>query len=242
MKTKIILLVLCLFSFKAFAFKFSPMSQTINFRPNENTTLFYLENDSELPIAIQVSIATRSMDPNGLEKNTDQNIKNDFSFYPSQMIIPSNEKRSVKVTYLGKEIPIKETAYRLIAEQLPVDLEKNTKNKKSIKVLLRYVAALYVTTEKMQSDVNFKSLAVDEKKVSLTIENKGSKHQVLSNLNLKFLDDKSKKETLLTAEELKGMTGENVLAMSERVFIFERQDKFKNINASDKVKISFDKD
>jgi fimbrial chaperone protein len=210
------------------------MSTSINFKSNENTTLFNLENDSEQSIAIQVSIATREMDNKGLEKNNV--VKNDFTFYPSQLIIPPNEKRSVKVTYLGKEKPTTELAYRLIAEQLPIDLEKNKKNKKTLKVLLRYVAALYVTTDDMKSDVIVKNLNIDNKNIALTLQNKGNKHQILADLNLAF------NKTKFTAVELKGASGENILANSERIFSFPKNGKFLNIQQTDKVNISFDKD
>ena len=240
MKNIIILFASCLVSVNTYAFKFSPMSATINYKAQENTTLFYLENDSELPIAIQVSIATRDMDIRGAEKNTV--VKDIFSFYPAQIIIPANEKRSVKVSYMGKEKPQKELAYRLIAEQLPIELEKSKKNKKSIKVLLRYVAALYVSDEDFKSDVVVKKLSLDEKSIVLNLENKGMKHQVLSDLNLKFVNEKSDKETFFTAEELKGFSGENILANTERQFNFPKKGKFLSIHPSDKVKISFDKD
>jgi fimbrial chaperone protein len=241
MKNNIILLLLCfLFSLPALAFKFSPMSSTIDYKMNQNTSLFYLENDSDLPVAIQVSISTREMDSKGLEKNTI--VKDDFSLYPSQIIIPANEKRSVKVTYLGLVKPKKEIAYRLIAEQLPIDLETSKKNKKSIKILLRYVAALYISSEDLQSEVVAKALTLDDNNVFLTLENKGNKHQVISHLNINFLDEKSKKETNFTTEELKGVSGENILATSERIFTFPKKGKFLNIQPTDKVKIYFDKD
>lgn len=241
MKNKIILLVLfSLFSFPSFAFKFSPMSSTINFKANENTTLFYLENDSDLPVAIQVSITSRDVDTKGIEKNTV--VKDDFTFYPAQIIIPPNEKRSVKVSYMGQEKPKKEIAYRLIAEQLPIDLEKTKKNKKNIKVLLRYIAALYLSHEELQSEIALKTLTLDNKNIYLTLENKGNKHQVLSNLNIKFKDEKSNKETLFSAEDLKGITGQNILALSERVFTLPKKGKFLNVQSSDKVTVTFDKD
>ena len=51
-----------------------------------------------------------------------------------------------------------------------------------------------------------------------------------------------KKDVELTPEDLKGMTGENILGNSERVFRFPKNGKFKDIQSTDKVKISFDKD
>lgn len=238
-------LVLCflftvLFSVNAFAFKFSPMSATLGIKEKDKSSLFYLENDSDQPIAIQVSILKREMDINGNESNTA--IGNEFSLFPSQLIIPPNEKRSVKVTWMGNNQLDKEMAYRLIAEQLPIDLEKSKNKKASIKVLLRYMAALYVSSDQFESDVKLTTLKNAGNKISFEFENSGKKHQVLANLHLKLSDEKKKKEISLTPEDLKGMTGENILALSKRVFTLPREGKLSDVDPGSKVKISFEKD
>lgn len=216
------------------------MSSSIGIKGSDNNALFYLENDSNQPIAIQVSLAQRDMDINGIEKNS--KIGNELSVYPSQLIIPANEKRSVKVIWTGSIVPTKELAYRLIAEQLPIDLEKKQNKKASIKVLLRYIAALYVKAEEYSSDITINEIKIINKKLSIEVANTGKKHQVLSNLNLKFIDEKNKKETTFKPDDLKGMSGENILANSNRIFTFSYAGKFADINSTDKVKFSFDKD
>ena len=236
MKLNILFILFSLFlSFNSYAFKFSPMSTSIETKSGSNSTLFYLENDSDEPIAISVSLFTREMNSEGIESN--KKIDGEMTVYPSQLIIPANEKRSAKVTWVGKNIPSKELAYRLIAEQLPIDLEKGVKKKAAIKVLLRYVAALYVSSESYQAAVSLKKLEVAPKSISFQMQNTGNKHQILSGLILKIL---GKKELELSGEDLKGMSGENVLAQSERTFTFPKTGKFSEINQSDKVKINFD--
>lgn len=224
-------------SLNSHAFKFSPMSASVGIKDGKNSTLFYLENDSEQPIAVTASLLTREINIDGVESN--KKIAGELSIYPSQLIIPANEKRSVKVTWTGKMIPQSELSYRLIAEQLPIELDKNKKQKASIKVLLRYVAALYVAPEEFSSSITLKKMDVREKEkdVSFLIANSGKKHQVLSSLKLEIV---GKKSIELSGEELKGMSGENVLALSERVFRFPRVGKFKDIHANDKVKIDFE--
>lgn len=229
-----------IFSLNSYAFKFSPMSATIGVSAKNNSALFYLENDSDRPIAVQVSLAQRNMDINGTESNL--KISDELIIYPSQLIIPANEKRSTKVSWSGKEIPAKELAYRLIAEQLPIELEQNKSKKVSIKVLLRYVAALYVSADDYNSSISIEGVRTADKRVFLEVSNSGKEHQVLINLNLKFINDKSKKEILFLAEDLKGMSGENILADSKRIFSFPQTGKFAEISSSDKVKINFDKD
>ena len=238
MKLNIFFTLLCLlFSLNSYAFKFSPMSTSVGVAPGKNSTLFYLENDSDKPIAITASLLKREMSIEGVEAN--KKIDGELMVYPSQLIIPPNEKRSVKVTWVGKTIPASELSYRLVAEQLPIELEKNKNEKASIKVLLRYVAALYVEAEDYKSEVNLKKISVDDKNVSFLMSNEGKKHQILANLKIKV---SGKKDVELTPEDLKGMTGENILGNSERVFRFPKNGKFKDIQSTDKVKISFDKD
>lgn len=224
-------------STSSYAFKFSPMSTSIGVKHSKNSTLFFLENDSEQAIAVTATLLRRMMDRNGVETNL--KVEDELTVYPTQLIIPPNEKRSVKVTWVGKVLPTREMAYRLVAEQLPIDLDKNKKQKASIKVLLRYVAALYVSPEDWDSEVQVKQLQVEDKNVSLVLENKGKKHQVLSNLSLKVSGNK---DFEVTSEDLKGMTGENILAQSERVFTFEKVGKFKDFKNTDKIKINFEKD
>lgn len=228
---------LLLFSLNAFAFKFSPMSTTISTSEKLKSTLFYLENDSDQPIAVTASVLKREMNSSGVETN--HPIGNELSVYPSQLIIPANEKRSVKVTWTGSGGPAIEQAYRLVAEQLPIELDKSKKQKASIKVLLRYIAALYVATDDFNSEVSIKKLEVNDKTVNFLISNTGKKHQVLSNLSLK---SSGKKNIEINNDDLKGMSGENILAMSERLFSFPRTGKFSDIQPSDKVKLYFEKD
>ena len=236
MKLNILIVLFSVFiSSNSYAFKFSPMSTSIETKSGNNSTLFYLENDSDQAIAVTVSVLTREMNSEGIESNN--KIDGEMSVYPTQLIIPANEKRSSKVTWTGKQIPAKELAYRLVAEQLPIDLETGVKKKAAIKVLLRYVAALYVMPESYKSEVSLKKLIVTKKEISFQMKNAGKKHQVLSGLVLKIL---GKKDLELSGEELKGMTGENILAESERVFTFPKTGKFVDIQQSDKVKIHFD--
>lgn len=232
--------LLILFSTSSYAFKFSPMSASLGVKGDNNNSLFYIENDSGQPIAIQASLAKREMSVDGVENNS--KIGNELSLYPTQLIIPAGEKRSIKVFWTGSEIPKKELAYRLIVEQLPIELEKNKSKKASIKVLLRYVAALYVESESFFSDIRVTDIKEQGKKIQIIVTNSGKKHQVLANLSLIFTDDKSNKKVLFRADELKGMAGENILADSKRVFSFSREGKFALMNPTDKVTISFDKD
>jgi fimbrial chaperone protein len=215
------------------------MSSSIEAGEN-SSSLFYLENDSAQPIAVQLSLAKREMNEDGSEVNS--KINNELSVYPSQLIIQPNEKRSVKVTWNDKQALATELAFRLIAEQLPVDIEKSKSKKASIKVLLKYIAALYISTDKFSADAQLSKFEVKNDKVIFTVDNKGTEHQVLNNLKMMINSSKTKKEITLEGQDLSGMIGENVLAQSHRNFSLPKTGKFSEISSNDKVKISFDKD
>lgn len=238
MKLKILVLILVVtFSINSYAFKFSPMSATISTEEKKNSTLFYLENDSNQAIAVTASVFKREMDKNGIENNTP--VGEELSIYPTQLIIPPNEKRSVKVTWVSKESLKSESAYRFIAEQLPIDIEKTQSKKASIKVLLRYVAALYVSSDEFTSELILQKIVKKEKDLFFYFKNTGKKHQVLANLSMKI--DGSKKIDL-SQEDLKGISGENILALSERIFKIPIHGKLNDFNPTDKVKLNFEKD
>ncbi len=213
------------------------MSSSIGVEDKKNSTLFFLENDSDQPIAVTASLFKREMSHDGVEKNTP--VGDELAIYPSQMIIPPNEKRSVKVSWLGKNKLTSEQAYRLVAEQLPIEMDGSQKKKASIKVLLRYVAALYVSDEKFEPEVSLVKIEKNKKEIIFYFKNSGKKHQILANLNLKM---SGVKNIELTQDDLKGISGENILAQSERFFKLPLEGKVKDLDPSDKVKVSFEKD
>lgn len=237
---KLILTLFCtVLSVSVFAFKFSPMSQTLIPGKDKNS-IFVIENDSNEPIAIQMTVAKRAMDINGKEIQTEE--KQAITLYPDQLIVPPGEKRSVKVTWNGgdKTKLSAEESYRVIAEQLPIDISKSKKKGANIKVLLRYVAAFYVSSDDFESKIEMKSVETTKDEVKFILENTGKEHQVLTKLTLSF---KSGDKTIeIPSEALKGMAGENVLANSKRAFTFPNKDLFKQIKSDQKMVLSFEKE
>ncbi len=222
-----------------YAFKFSPMSSSLN-PAEKKSSVFSIENDTKSPVAIQLSVAKRTMDLFGNEAN-EFDIKH-LQVFPDQLIVPPGEKRSVKVSYLKTDTPSTEEAYRVIAEQVPVDLDKDSSKKANIKVLLRYIASFYVTPTKPFSKVELLKYEFDSKdKVwNFTVKNDGTKHQVLTNLTLHFRD-KGEMKTI-HQDSLVGFAGENILASSQRVFKVASSEALTSIPKQAKVLLKFDDD
>jgi fimbrial chaperone protein len=228
-----------LISNAVFAFKYSPMSLTLTPNDGLKSSNVFLENDSSSPIAIQLSLAKRIMDLNGKEENPEE-LEN-LDAYPNQLIIPAFEKRSVKISWQGKSLGKEELSFRVIAEQLPLDVDKTNKKKGNVKILLKYIGALYVDPGNCQSKVELVKFNVLEKKIVFEFENTGSKHQVITNLKL-VISKKNEKDIILEAKSLKNFTGENILPKSKRVFEIEKDETLKKIDSAYKVSFSFDQE
>lgn len=204
-----LLLVLFLFC----SFKFHPMSQSIELSEKQKSVQFWLENDSDEKLGIELSVKERVMDKDGKETLPDSK---EISVFPPQVIIPAKEKRAVRVAYNGSDDFKSEKAFRVIAEQLPVKVDENTRRRSGIQMLMKYMAALYVTPKNAESLVSVDSVESKEKKLLITVANKGNKHQILAKPVLTIKSGNTKH--VLKEKELTGLTGENVLAHSVRTF------------------------
>jgi len=202
-------------SFLAFlcSFKFHPMSQSIELSDKQKAVQFWLENDSDEKLGIELTVKERHMDQNGVETLPDST---DIKVFPPQVIIPAKEKRAVRVSYSGTGDITVEKSYRVIAEQLPVKVDEKTKRRSGIQMLMKYLAALYVTPENAESKIDIAEVKSSEKKLLITVSNKGNKHQILGKPVLTIKSGNTKH--VLKEKELQGFAGENVLANSVRTF------------------------
>lgn len=205
---KLLACLLCLLSLShnAFAFKLEPMSTSIDLSSNELHTNFSIENDTANPLPIQITLYQRAMNEDGSDILSPVT---DLKAFPDQLIIPPEQKRSIRVMWSGDKSKLNsELSYRFIAEQLPVNLEKKN-NTTGIKMLLKYVAALYVTPKEAESKINCQL-----KENAILCINKGNKHKILNFKKITILN--SKNSYSLNTEELKKLSGENVLTNSQR--------------------------
>lgn len=195
------------------AFNFSPMSQVMNLGEGKKSAQFILENGSKANMAVEITVKTRKMDDFGVETYEDTK---ELSVFPPQVIIPPNEKRTIRVMYNGPMDIETEKSYRVIAEQLEVKVDPKIKDQPGIQVLMQYVAALYATPKDAKSKIRLVSYQSTKDELTLVVANDGNRHQLLNNSSLKFTYPGGKGE--FKSGELKGMEGENVLAGRQRVF------------------------
>ena len=110
--------------------------------------------------------------------------------------------------------------FRLIAEQLPVDLGGTPPQGGQVRLLVRYVASLYVKPPGVASKLAVTSVgprnSPDGKRLELTVANNGGAHHILTNPAITVRA--GGRTVTLTGAGVQGLAGENVLAGVARRF------------------------
>ena len=206
-------------SLKGHGFTLIPISATVEPKGYGVSASFRVENETSNRVAFQISMRTRDVDEFG--KETMVGASNLFTIFPQQGIIPPGQKQNVRVVWKGSANPTNELAYRIVAEELPVDLERE-KTQSHIKVLLKYVGSLYVRPKNCKSQLQITRLAraVDGNSTNayeFAVTNVGTAHQGLINPVMTITDGQGAK-TELRGEQLPGIEGQNILANHTRRF------------------------
>ena len=134
----------------AHAYKLIPLSVEMTpFGPGARQS-FRIENPSDVPIAIELKMFSRSMSPNGQDILVE--AEDDFIIYPAQAIVMPGRTQAIRVQWIGKTSLKQELAYRMITEQLPVSFDEEQADGGRIKLLVRFLASVYVVPGNSRAD------------------------------------------------------------------------------------------
>lgn len=215
------LLALALLGSPLAAFQLQPMSLEIEPAGEGAVGVFRLTNPGQEPVAVRVVLQTRSVGSSGEETNDPADHL--FQVYPSQIILRPGAQQSVRVRWNGPTSMTQERAFRFVAEQVPVNLNRNTTEGSGVRFVLRYRAALYVAPPNVRPEVSIalgtvEPLPTEEEgeqsrfRITGTVRNTGTAHQLLDTAELVFSGDGW--EQSIRMEEIEGLPGLNVLAGS----------------------------
>jgi fimbrial chaperone protein len=200
-----------------FAFTFMPMSISISPSGAQSIASFRLTNDAAQQIAISIKAMTRSIDENGNEIN--EPADKDFTIFPTRVVVQPNSFQNIKVQYKGNSKLTKEVAYRIIAEQVPIDFVQPQSS--GVKVLFRYIAALYVAPSNVKEMLSVSKVEYAEqdgkKGFLVTLTNSGTRPALINDPVLKIGGGPSVSVTL-TEDQVKAIQGQNLLAGNVRHF------------------------
>jgi fimbrial chaperone protein len=184
---------------------------------------FQVTNDTDQPAAVQLSMVHRDMDTDGQEKLTD--AEDDFTVFPPQMVLLPNEGRAVRVQWLGSPDPKTELTYRLIVEQLPVELSQVPQRGGQVRITVRYETAIYVLPQGAKGDLSVEKAepfhpASGPNMLALTLRNSGNAHALVQGPIVTVRPASGGNAvTLNTDDQLIGMINENILSGHSRRFL-----------------------
>lgn len=172
-KNILYILIFCLTATVSHAYSISPIIIHLTPQGSSAKQAVDIINDSDEPIAIEVTVRERIIDAAGQDNLAEVNEKQQlFAIYPSQLVVKPNATRTVQVQYIGDKKLDKELAYKLIFEELKINFEKpNTSEQGGIDFLIKYQASLYVTPSNAKPNVIIKSITKSKDK---DVNNPGS--------------------------------------------------------------------
>lgn len=226
------------------AFSFSPIAQDFAPAGAGSIQTFRLENEGAEPVAVRISMLSRQMDAQGKESNTPADSF--FVVYPSRAVLAPNSVQSVRVQWKGPADLDAEQCFRILVEQLPVDFGSQEKQKGSIRVLFRYLGAVYIVPKAASHDVVLESSdpALDSsgrRGLALVLANRGTAHVILGELAVTVSAGQSPDSPKLVVgpQDLAGLAGENLLPGSSRRHFLALPEGFAAGASKDDLRVSF---
>lgn len=200
----------------ASAFRLVPIEMDFAPSGRDAKKTFSLTNENADPVAVEIVIKARSMDESGQDGLKD--AVDDWVVFPEQIILQPGETQSVRVQWVGDAAPAAELPFRLIAEQLPIDIGRPPAQGGQVRLLVRYVASLYVVPPDAKPDVRILSAGPVEGGAALevVVRNHGTMRHILKDASLTVAA--GDRTVTLPPEALTGFAGENVLAGATRRF------------------------
>ncbi len=216
----LVALMLALAPLPAAAFRLIPIEMELQPSGRGATQIFRIENDGKEPVAVEVKVMARAMGMEGEDVLTEDT--DNFVVFPEQIILQPNENQSIRVQWVGTPTPDRELSFRLIAEQLPIDIGKPAPQGGQVRLLVKYVASLYIVPPTAAPKVSVVSAKPQDtpggKALEVVLRNDGTARKVLRDATL-AVQAGSTSLTLAGQEQLAGLVGENLLGGTTRRFL-----------------------
>ena len=213
------MLVLALLPMSLMAYQLSPLNATYDPTGAGSAKVYTIINDSDSPIAIEVSAMKRSIDIDGNEYTEDASPY--FTIQPAKMIIRPQATQLVRVQYRGPQALTQEQSFRIIAEQIamPQSAQEQTSGQ-MISFLFVYSTSAYVRPSRIIESISSEAYINDEGRLEVMIHNTGSVHQLLNDIAITVTSSEGDSYAF-TESDLESITGSNLLTDSSRRVIID---------------------
>ncbi|AFZ03978.1 molecular chaperone [Calothrix sp. PCC 6303] len=227
----------------ALAFQLLPMSRTFTPSGTGATQSYQIVNDKKEALAVEVSIVQRKMDIDGVETYSDAD--DNFLIYPPQILLKPGEKQTVRVTWLGEANLSQEQTFRLVAQQVPVELNASQNNQATtsgqVKILMRYMGSIFVRPVNIKQKVVLESIKQQnnnkgQEELVIILQNQGSGRAILKEPKLSVKTSASNTPIALNSEQLKPINNTVILAGNKRRFVIPKPSNLANGEISGEFK------
>ena len=181
---------------------------------------FRVDNSSGSPAAVEITARRRSTTLEG--KEIREPAEDQLVVFPEQMVLMPGESQLIRVQWLGKGPVAQELAYRVIAEELPVDFKAKQSagsGGPKISLLMRYEGMLYIQPEKGKANVELVSSKVINHEgvphLELILINNGNVHVIMGEPSVKVEHERRDVRIAEAESQLKV----NMLAGEKRRFL-----------------------
>jgi len=140
----------------------------------EKTVFAELVHVNGGPAAIQFSVHERKLDINGKLIIDGMTPSSDFIVHPAQVILYPRERTTVQIQYRAKKKVTEDKAYVLLSREVPIEIDEEPTGSISVKTLTNYYTTLALETGKPGKMVFVSSKVIEDGKVEIIAENKGS--------------------------------------------------------------------
>lgn len=212
--------VLLAVALPAQAYRVTPIVMDFDPAGRGATRNYEIFNDGTAAVPIELKIVRREMDANGTET---YGVADQFDIFPPQLTVAVGQTQTVQVRWKGDAAPQQELAFRFIAEQLPVELDKDKAPGASINIMVRYEGSIYVVPKNATPDVKLESVAKvkspdGKESLEVVLANAGKSHGVVRDATLSLRDSTGKRIDV-PAAELAKVNNTNILAGSKRRYL-----------------------
>jgi len=165
-------------------FSVRPVILKINVgRGDYNGWVEVAHTSGKLPHAVELTVKERDLDLDGNVKQ-DQSTVNDFTIYPSQILLTPGKSVNVQIIYKGQKIEADKAYVLQVKERDLPEGQKEEKLTMGIAVRVNYNVGILMDTGKSSSLTFVSSKALDSGKVEVIMENKSKGRFSLKNLKL----------------------------------------------------------
>lgn len=225
------LILFCACLPRLYGFSFEPITRDFSPAGKDSIRTFRLVNSGNDTVVVRIRILTRSMDESGTETN--EPAERLFVVYPPRAVLAPHSVQAVKVQWKGPADLPAERCFRILVEQLPVSFGEERTQGSNIKVMFRYLGALYILPQGAKPNVILESYrpAVDSKGrkgLELLFSNRGKAHALLNELEISVTRKAGRPPAreVFGPEKLDGINGENLLPGVQRRFFIPLPQEF----------------